>query len=132
MVRKIYFILLFSSSVSYAQFNRFEAGIEAGPALGKFWTPSASPFFYTSNVTYTHGTYFRYNPVKFFGIQTGIYLEKIATRDNVVFTNGEKSIIGSGTLEVNTDYLTFPLLAKFSVGNKLRGNFSFGTFFSYM
>lgn len=132
MIRKICFILILASSVLYAQFNRFEAGLEAGPALGTFWTASSPSSFYTTNVTYTHGNYFRYNPVKFFGIQTGVYLERVSTKDDVVFTNQEGSVIGPGTLAVNTDYLTFPLLAKFSVGNKLRGNFSFGTFFSYM
>lgn len=132
MFRKICFLSLAICSYLYAQFNHFEAGIEAGPALGKFWTPTSSPSFYTPQITFTHGTYFRYNPVKFFGIQTGVYLERIATKDEVVFTNEEGSIVGPGTLSVNTDYITFPLLAKFSVGNRLRGNFSFGTFFSYM
>jgi hypothetical protein len=131
MLQRIVYICFLFSSVVYAQFNRFEAGVEAGPAFGKFWSPGTSTF-YTIRTSFIHGTYFKYNPVKNFGVQTGVYLERVSTFDPVIFVNNDGDMMGAGTVGLNTDYVTFPLIGKFTVGKQLRANFSLGTFFSYM
>jgi hypothetical protein len=132
MIRKFYLICFLFVPILNAQFNRFELGVESGPALGKFWTPNTPNSFYTMHTGYYTGTFFRYNPLPFFGIQSGIYSERVSTQDRVAFTNNENKMVGTGEVMVNTDFITFPLITKFRVGNRLKVNFSVGTFFSYM
>lgn len=124
------YITLFS--VGYSQYNRFEVGIETGPAFGKFWGTGIPPTFYRPKPSYVTGTYFRVNLAKFIGIQSGLYMETLSTSDDVIFKNANNNMIGNGRFMMDASYITFPLLAKFNVGNKFKANFSIGTFFSYL
>ena len=119
-------------SVGYSQYNRFEVGIESGPAFGKFWGTGVTADFYKSTPSYALGTYFRINLAKFIGVQTGIYTERLSTLDNVILKNANNQMKGDGKFMMDADYITIPILAKFNVGNKFQANFSIGTFLSYL
>lgn len=124
-------IALGTLSSIHAQFNHFETGIEAGPALGTFWS-DGSMSNRKMNINYSSGAFFRFNFIRSIGVQTGIYFERIGTSEDLYFTDMNGDIIGRGYLKYETDYITFPLLAKFTVGKKLKIGFSLGTFFSYL
>jgi hypothetical protein len=119
-------------SVGYAQYNRFEVGIESGPAFGKFWGTGIPATFYQSATSYTLGSYFRINLTRFMGIQTGLYTERLSTSDDVIFKNANNQMKGNGRFMMDADYISFPVLAKFNFGNRFKANFSVGTFFSYL
>lgn len=115
----------------HAQYYKFEAGYEAGPSLGKFWSNTIKAKHFIMDVNYSHGVFFKYHVTKNWSFQTGIYQDVIGTHEFITLKNDLGEETGRATLRREVDYITIPLIARFTFGNRFRTSFMAGTFFSH-
>lgn len=111
--------------------NRFQAGVELGPALTSVW--GNDNYMYQSDVQYSSGIFFRYNFLKWMAIQSGINIEKVGTKLNDAYIDIQGNTIPDSYLKKQYDYLSFPIIFRFTIINRrINLNFSLGGFVSYM
>lgn len=86
---------------------------------------------YYNALHYSQGAFFRWNMLPWLGLQTGVNYEKVG---NYMAYKGEDwgGNPVNGYEKTELEYLSFPLLAKFQIGNRLKLNFTAGGFLSYL
>jgi hypothetical protein len=131
MIRTLCLLVTTIPLFLHAQYYKFEAGFEAGPAIGKFWSNSMTPKHFITDVNYSQGFFFRYHVKKNWSFQTGVYNDVIGTHDYITIKNNLGEPAGRATLRREVDYVTVPVLARFTFGNRIRTSFTAGTFFGY-
>jgi hypothetical protein len=112
------------------QTNRFDIGIEAGPGVNFFWGNKPLETYGEPAVGFAAGLAFRYNFPKHFSIGTSLSFER---KGNFM----KYSITGfQGVDQVKQmnryDYLTLPILARFTVGRRVRFFLNAGPYFGYL
>lgn len=115
-----------------AQHYGLEAGVESGPALGRFWSNVVTPDHLTPNLHHSFGTYLKYQVSPNIGIQTGIYQEEIGTNDIAKQTDLGVGTSGNVNIIQEVNYATVPMLFRLSFGKKFRGTFIAGSFVSFL
>ena len=108
----------------------FEFGVEGGPALTTTWG-------YTYNTqmegNYMVGSWVRYSITKWFGIHSGVYIERGGSKLDVIFTDQLGNKTGDGNVKFMYDYLTCPIMWRFDpINTNFNLNISLGGFVSYM
>ena len=86
----------------------------------------------TIKKSFSGGLSFQYNSPKIFSIKTNITYERKGPRDQTVSytdTLGNVKVISE---QVDVDYLTIPILARFSYGKRTKFFFNTGPYFSYI
>ncbi len=117
--------------------NRGEVGTEAGPCMTSFWSNNKN-LTYGQDCHYAAGVFFRYNVNSWIGLQTGVNIERVGSRNNFQWTDTSGNPIGNAYIKLQNDYVTFPLLLRFNAFNECLGiggislNFTIGGFFSYL
>ena len=111
------------------QTNRFDIGVEAGPNVLFFWRPQKSIIVEEPRAGFSTGLTFRYNFPKYFSIGTSPSFER---RRTYTPPNGELPETGGFELIGRFDYLTVPILARFTVGKRVRFFVSAGPYMSYL
>jgi hypothetical protein len=108
--------LLVPSASLFSQKGSWGAGIEGGPGLS---------FIYGSESIYSQskfslsgaaGIFGEYGFARNFSAKVALHYERISTRTD----NYSAILPQGGMLQYNLDYLSFPLLVKWSFGNRIR------------
>jgi hypothetical protein len=131
MIRTLCLLITTIPLFLQAQYYQFEAGYEAGPALGKYWSNSMSPKHFITDVNYSQGFFFKYHIKRNWSVQTGFYQDVIGTHEYITLKNILGEPTGRATLRREVDYITLPLMVRYTFGNRFRTSFTAGTFFGY-
>ena len=131
---KVAFVLfaLLSILLSQAQTRKHEIGIIGGAGasfirgeymLQKLVEP---PLF-----AFAGGISYQYN-FNAFSLNTNILFERKGTKGKINYTNEQGEFGGKADFYLNYNYLTIPILAKISLGNKIKFTSSAGPSFSFL
>ena len=119
-------ILLFITTQTFAQQNKYQIGIEGGPSLTTLRGNDTQDFTYTSS--YSVGFALQYNITKLFSIHSNISYEKKGTE--LIHPTGSPE--SPYILKFNFDYLTVPILARLSFGTKAKFFVNAGPYFGHL
>jgi len=125
LLKTLIIVLLFTANDVSAQTNRYDLGIEGGPNLsfliqkGNSYSSNRTPTTFVST-----GLTFQYNCKKIFSLRTGLsYQQKgYQTASEFLYTKNTTRF----------DYLTVPLLARFTFGRKVNFFVNIGIFGSIL
>ena len=78
------------------------------------------------------GIIFDYGFSKLISIRTGVNYDQKGFADNITFTDAQGNILGDSKLHFDFNYLTIPVLLKFTIGDKYRVYGNVGLFGSYI
>jgi len=124
--------IIFCSTVSFGQTNKFDVGLEGCPSLTSLRGNDFVEAFYDPTIGFSGGLTFQYNFSKLVSIRTNIAFERkgaIAKTQAIdIFGNP----IGEVTSHINFDYLTVPLLARLTFRNKIKFFVNVGPYLGYL
>lgn len=118
----------------FTQKHRFEIGIEGGPNVSPFMENKP---YGQNDLTYSSiqpgfsgsaGFSFQWNSPKHFSLRTGIIFQQNNYSFNTNYSDVGIGIGGNGKGKHHFDYLTLPILARFTYGQKIRFFFNTGLF----
>jgi hypothetical protein len=132
-------ILVLSITVSFlfcselkAQTNKFEFGVEASPSFTFLKGSDFIEKFYNGTLGYSGGISFQYNFGKRVALRTNIAYERKGGANYGGFTDNYGATIGNSSLNYIFDYLTLPVLVRFSFGNKVKYFINGGPYLGYL
>lgn len=134
MTRQIIILLtaLALWTTGVGQTNKFDIGIEGGPS----WTSLRGNDYLEENndptTGYSGGLTFQYNFPKFLSLRTSIAYERKGVIANFQGTDENGNPNSDITIHSNFDYLTMPLLVRFTFGRKLTFFVNGGTFYGFL
>ncbi|MBI9039206.1 MAG: PorT family protein [Bacteroidales bacterium] len=123
-------ILISSSSLIFGQTNKFEVGLEMGPSLKSLYGNDA--LANDVSIGFLGGLTFQYNFSKLVSIRTNISFERkgLTTKSIAIDVNG--NVIGEIKFHSNFDYLSVPLLCRFTIGKEINFFANAGPYLSYL
>jgi len=111
----------------------FEIGFEFGPSHTSLKGNDIVDNNPNKKSTIAGGISFQYNFPKIFSIKTSIsYDRKGLKGETITFTDILGNVIGVYEQTQDFDYLTIPILARFSYGKRIKFFFNTGPYFSYL
>jgi hypothetical protein len=113
----------------------FKFGLEIGPSITSvriYRDGELLDFLTNQTRRFSGGLSFEYSLEKNFSIRTNILYERKAALDSITFTDPVGNIIGAHLYGYNYDYLTIPILAKYSFGSINKFFVNTGPYFSYL
>ena len=114
----------------------FKIGLEIGPSItsvrGFYYNYGGFDIYTNQTRRFSGGLSFEYSLEKNFSIRTNILYERKAALDSITFTDNTGNIIGAYVSGYNYDYLTIPILAKYSFGSINKFFVYTGPYFSYL
>ncbi len=124
--------LTFYSLVLVGQANKFNIGLEGSPGLTSLRGNDILEKFNDPTIGFSGGLTFQYNFPKLISIRTNIAFERkgAIAKNQAIDVFGNQ--IGEVTIHTNFDYLTIPLLAKLTFGNKIKFFVNVGPYSSYL
>ena len=125
------FTALFTVTAA-GQTNRFDIGVQGSPSVSLLWGNSYAKKYSKPTVGFSAGITFRYNLPKYLSVGTDITFEREGNLTKSDATDSEGNVIGEIVATIRLDYLTIPVLAKFSIGNKIKFFFNAGPHFGYL
>lgn len=130
---KIFGILLFTANFTQAQSSKFELGIEGGPNMTILMRSSLESFSTSEyKLGGMGGITFQSNLRKHFSLRTGILCESRSYYHYGVYQSISSPNIDTYYESTNTlEYLTIPLLARFTFGKKVQFFFNTGLYFAF-
>ena len=134
-MKKIIIFLLISvgtTTVLFAQQNKFDIGIEGGPSRTFLRGNDFLEEFYDPKIGFSGGIFLQYNFPKIFSIRTNLAFERKGTlfKGTLINTNGEG--YGEFTAHLNYEYLTLPVLIRAGFGNKVKYFVNAGPFLGHL
>jgi hypothetical protein len=121
---------LFSSELK-AQINKFEFGVEASPSF-TFLKGSRIEKYYNGTLGFSGSITFQYNWGKRIALRTNIAYERKGGEGEFDFTDNYGASIGKGVVNLNFDYLTIPVLVRYTFGKRVKYFINGGSYFSYL
>lgn len=123
------FLSIFLFLVSMGQKNKTEYGISGGLNVNSAYGESVSKDFKSTLVGFSAGGSIKYNTSKHFGIKALLQYDQNgwAYRSLTLATN-TGNLLGKGDILFKLNYLTLPLLAEYSFGNKIKFKTGAGIF----
>jgi hypothetical protein len=121
---------LFSSELK-AQINKFEFGVEASPSF-TFLKGSRIEKYYNGTLGFSGSITFQYNWRKRIALRTNIAYERKGGEGEFDFTDNYGASIGKGVVNLNFDYLTIPVLVRYTFGKRVKYFINGGSYFSYL
>ena len=125
-------LLLISSSDLSAQSGNMSIGFEAGPTYtfvrGNTIVEDLESPTYSFSAAGTYGIQF----TNWLALHTALGFEKKGTKGDILFTNANGDQIGQSTYRSTFSYITLPVLARFSVGQKTKFYFNAGPYFGLL
>ncbi len=118
--------LLAAQPVS-AQTPRFDLGLLAGPSLS-WLRGSAVIDGADALLTPAAGLTFQVDLSEHFGIRLGAGYQRKGVRDEVLFTDVNGTPTGTADVAYITDFLTFPLMARYAFGQATRFSVGLGPY----
>lgn len=108
----------FIRSDAMGQTTRLEAGLQIGPGLG--WLRGNEGIGRTKGIIGpVGGLTVQYNLSRELGVRLGAYYQQKGYRSDILFVDINGNEVGSGDLDFKLDYLTIPLMLRYSSGEKL-------------
>ncbi len=133
-MKKFVFLLfiIFYTTLTFGQQNKFDIGAEAGPSLTFLRGNEILKEFNRPMISLSGGLFFKYHFPKTISIKTGIAFERKGAVAEATFLDANGNITGNFKLNSNFDYVTTPILITTSVGKKVKFFVCAGPFFSYL
>ncbi len=127
----ILIVVLFCSSLLFGQTNKINVGLEIGPSLRSL---RGNDFLKNNEISFgfSGGLTFQYNFTKLLSLRTNISFERKGLTKKIQATDEFGKPIGETTIQSNFDYLTIPLLARFTFGKKIHFFVNAGPFMGYL
>ena len=129
-MKKLLLLLLCVPLIGMGQDNKIKIGLEVGPSIT--FVRGDLPRHTNKTLCFSGGLSFEYSLQKMFSIRTNILYERKAAMQDITFTDLYGNIIGEDTYGYNYDYLTIPILAKYSFGAINKFFINTGPYFSYL
>jgi hypothetical protein len=123
---------IFCSSAIIGQTNKFDVGLEGGPSLTSLRGNDILEKYNDPTVGFSIGLAFQYNFPKLISIRTNIAFERKGAIAKNKASDEFGNPIGEITTHTNFDYLTIPLFARLTIGNKMKFFVNVGPYFSYL
>ncbi len=130
-VLSITFSFLFCSVLN-AQTNKFEIGVEVSPSFTFLKGNDFIEKMYNGTLGYSGGISFQYNWGKRIALRTNIAYERKGGEGEFEFTDNYGASIGKGVVNLNFDYLTIPVLVRFTFGKRTKYFINGGSYFGYL
>lgn len=111
-------LLLFSYLIN-AQ-GKLEIGIETGPNISKIYGNSFIKNYHNSRIGFYSGIGLQYNFSKNIALRTGLGFERKGTAHKSDITDNMANKIGQIKYHSNLDYVTLPILFRYSFGMKTK------------
>lgn len=124
--------LALSLSCLTAQRRPFSVGIETGPTSRSFMGDNFMSEDRKFLVGYAQGVSFQYRFTEWFALRSGVTLERKGAKSTITVTNAENEPIGFVNLKHHFDYLSLPILARFSWGGSTRFFVNAGPYLAYL
>jgi hypothetical protein len=115
-----------------AQTNKFEFGVEASPSFTFLKGNDFIEKMYNGTLGYSGGISFQYNWGKRIALRTNIAYERKGGEGEFDFTDNYGASIGKGVVNLNFDYLTIPILVRYTFGKRVKYFINGGSYFSYL
>ena len=132
-MRKILFLFLTILSVKSIYAQNTEIGFRAGPNLNSIRGNKIVNEFHDPLIGYSAGLQVRFNAHRKLSVFTALHYEQNGSRLNDIdFTDGFGSYLGTGDLLIHLNYLVVPVMARYSTGKNTKLFFSGGPFFGYL
>jgi opacity protein-like surface antigen len=113
------------------QTNRFEVGVESGPSVVFFWGDGSPDYYGNPTIGVSSGLVFSYNFPKYLALGTNISFERKGNLFNRNVTEPDGSVRITRHLNKN-DYLVVPLLARFTIGKRVKLFVNIGPYLGYL
>ncbi len=128
-IKLLFFALVIHTNFIFAQTKKFQIGLEGGPSLTSFDGKERFKNNHSTKVGYAIGLSLQYDISKIFSIRTGVGFEKKGYK--LRLTN---PFLNVDVIEIryHFDYLTAPLLARITLGNKYKFFANAGPYFAYL
>ncbi len=110
----------------FAQAKKFQIGLEGGPSLASIDGKDRFKDNYSTKVGYAVGLSLQYDVSKTFSIRTGAGFERKGFKMKLY---NPFSSVDAGEIRYHFDYLVAPLLARVTLGNKIKFFANAGTYF---
>jgi hypothetical protein len=114
-----------------AQTNKFELGAEVSPSITFIKGSSFMEDFYDPTFGFSGGFSFQYNIDKRIALRTNLTYERKGgiNRNNFYY---DVNLIKNSSINFNFDYLTLPILVRFSFGKRVKYFINTGPYFGYL
>ncbi|MBI5540521.1 MAG: PorT family protein [Bacteroidia bacterium] len=133
MKQIIIIILLFAiTSMAFGQQSKINLGIEVAPSLIFLRGNEMLEKYNDPTLGYAGGIFLQYNVSEQFSLATNIVFEKKGCIATGTETNAIGDEIGKFTTRTNFNYLSAPLLLRYSFGKSTKCYINGGPFFSYL
>ena len=124
-------LFLFCNQLN-AQTNKFEIGVEVSPSFTFLKGRDFIEKFYNGTLGYSGGISFQYNFGKKVALRSNISYERKGGAHYGGLTDNYGASIENSSLNYNFDYLTLPILVRFSFGNKVKYFINGGPYLGYL
>ncbi|MEI7595029.1 MAG: porin family protein [Bacteroidota bacterium] len=129
----IFILLLGLTTNAIGQENKVEIGIEGGPSFSYMRIYPIISGYSTSGISaYSSGVFFQYNLKKWLSIRTNLSYERKGDNYRYYYNDAHTSGICGIKVLRHFDYFTLPILAKASIGGKIKCFYNMGPFISYL
>jgi hypothetical protein len=120
-------LFLLAAQPVNAQTPRFDLGLQVGPGLS--WLRGNDVIDGTDALLGpAAGLTFQYDLSEHFGIRLGAGYQRKGMRDEVLFTDVNGTPMGTADVAYTTDFLTFPLMARYAFGQATRFSVGLGPY----
>lgn len=130
LLKTLTIALLFTAIGVSAQSNRYDLGIEGGPNLSTF--KDQPGFDAHTKVFFSGGVCVQYNTRKKISFRTGLYYQKKGYQQEVKYKSSSGIVYSVNNITFNYHYLTLPLLARATFGEKVKFFINVGPYISYL
>ncbi len=118
------------SSFAYGQFYKLEMGLAAGPTFKRLY---GNKFIDNEfSMGYSYGIFLNYPLTEHFSLYTRFAYDQKGTRSTIILTDDLGNELGESYVDLNMDYFSLPLLARFTWGQKLKYYVQAGPYGSYL
>jgi len=128
----IVIVFILCSSLTFAQTNKFEVGLEMGPSLVSFRGNDILDNNNDLSFGFSSGLTFQYNFPKLISIRTNISFERKTLTTQYMVTDQYGNETGEITFHSYFDYLTIPILGRLTFGKKINFFVNAGPYIGYL
>ncbi len=123
-------IFIFCSSFLFGQNNKIQIGLETGPGLKSL---RGNDFLNNEqSIGFSAGLAFQYDFTRLMSFRTNISYERKGTTQRMKASDANGNPIAELTAHSNFDYITIPLLARFTYGDNISFFVNVGPYFGYL
>ena len=118
--------------IAVAQSSKLSIGFEGGAGIRMLTGSSFVREFYDPSAGGGGGLAIQYQFSEYMSMRTGVMVERKGGAGDLLLTDEFGSAIGNGRVALNFDYVSLPVLARFSTGKSKRFFANVGPSFGYL